>query len=96
MNDERKDRECSECGCNIFTIKKVRDLDSVLKRTGSLIYTCIDCDSFESRWQASEVKGSHIQSKTIARLEKRNTRLQRDNDRMRQFIDEYYQSKLGQ
>ena len=96
MNNERKNRECLECGCNVFTITKVRDLDSVLKRTGSLIWTCMDCESYESDWTHTEAKVSPIQCKTIERLEKRNKRLQRDNDRMRQFIDEYYQSKLNQ
>lgn len=96
MNNERKNRECLECGCNVFTITKVRDLESVLKRTGHQTMTCIDCGSYKSDWSHSEDKGTTIQSKTIERLERRNTRLQRDNDRMRQFIDEYYQSKLNQ
>lgn len=95
INHERKDRICSECGCNAFTIRKVRDLDSVLKRVGHQTYTCIDCGSFDNDWHSTEEKGTTILSKTLERLERRNTRLQRDNDRMRQFIDEYYR-KLSQ
>jgi|14BtaG_2_1085337.scaffolds.fasta_scaffold31799_1 Zn-finger protein len=96
MNNERKNRECLECGCNVFTITKIRDLDSVLKRTGHQTMTCIDCGSYQSEWRHTESSAKTTRSKTIERLEKRNTRLQRDNDRMRQFIDEYYQNKLDQ
>lgn len=92
MDMENKNRECLECGCNIFTVRKIRDLESVLRRTGSLHYTCVDCESFESKWETTE--DNSIVSKTIERLEKRNARLQRDNDRMRLWMDNHFEQKL--
>jgi len=92
MDMENKNRECLECGCNIFTIRKIRDTNSVLNRTGSRLFTCVDCDSFENKWETKEDKS--IVSKTLERLEKRNTRLQRENDRMRLWMDNHFEQKL--
>ena len=94
MDIERKQRECSECGCNVFTVRKSRDLDSVFQKTGNVMNICVDCLSNNSQWVLSDSRD--VKCSEMDRMQKRNERLQKDNNRMRKWMDEHFQRAIDE
>lgn len=86
---EIKELRC-ECGCNLFTVRKVRDVESVFQRKGSRVFFCVDCDSHirsETKWVMVDGWVREIISDRWERMKTRISRLSRNTERMQNWID---------
>lgn len=95
MRYEHKELRC-ECGCNLFSIRKMRDTESVLKRTGTRQYYCVDCDSQlprETTWIEIDFRMKEIISTRWNRMKIRIERLVRNNERQSKWIDSVLENK---
>jgi hypothetical protein len=97
MVNEHKELICKECGCNVFMVRKSRDLDSCIQRTGWKQYVCIDCGDYDyqnTKWSDIESNWLEAESAKIARLELRIERLMAIKNRQQNWIDTVMMAKI--
>jgi hypothetical protein len=95
MKQEVKELVC-ECGCNIFGIRKVRDINSTFKRKGHREYYCVDCESDEikTEWVVVNWRIREVISTRWDRMKERIERLRKNNKRQSEWIDSALEGTL--